>query len=362
MEKRNYNFKALSVLVVDDSEHMRKLLKSLLGMIDIGHVALARDGAEGLDVYKEQLPDIVITDGAMEMMDGYEMTRLIRMDRNNPNPFVPVVMLSGYLEKERVEKARDCGITEYLAKPVSVQKLHERLISVIENPRQFVRTTTYFGPDRRRRIQDLHFGQNRRAGDTQQARAIPSTGNVDITTTLRKSDKVKGVDFIDPPNYLLAKVTESRRVVDLKVAKHAGSPKKRGGQTAFDPHEVNQVAAVIDKAQTSLSGLMQEEIAHIKSLFWLVENGNIGALKQLYRHLRELEALAVTPEYEPVGRISQSLCAYIASQPNPSAIDSRILSPHIDTLVCVFMRGKEAGSETENVVDALRALTATPAA
>jgi DNA-binding response OmpR family regulator len=60
-------------------------------------------------------------------------------------------MLSGHTELQRICEARDAGVNEFLAKPISARALYSRMMSLIANPRPFVRTATYFGPDRRRR-------------------------------------------------------------------------------------------------------------------------------------------------------------------------------------------------------------------
>ena len=95
-------------------------------------------------------------------MDGLEFVRLLRTATNSPNPFVPVIMLTAHTETKRVMEARDAGITEFLAKPISAQQLGSRIRAVIEHPRPFVRAESYIGPDRRRR-QDPDFeGPDRR--------------------------------------------------------------------------------------------------------------------------------------------------------------------------------------------------------
>ena len=72
-------------------------------------------------------------------------------------------MLTGYTHIERVRQARDAGVNEFLAKPVSVKAIMTRLISVIEHPRPYVRTKSYFGPCRRRRGDEEYRGPERRA-------------------------------------------------------------------------------------------------------------------------------------------------------------------------------------------------------
>jgi DNA-binding response OmpR family regulator len=98
----------------------------------------------------------------MEGMSGVDLVRMLRGDPLSPNPFVPVIMLTGHTSPEHVRQARDAGVNEFIAKPVSVKTMMSRLAAVIEHPRPFVRTSRYFGPCRRRR-QDEHQGPERRA-------------------------------------------------------------------------------------------------------------------------------------------------------------------------------------------------------
>ncbi len=166
----------LRVLIVEDSDQMRTLLQALLEAMNITDILIAEDGEKGLALYMETAPDIVITDGAMAPIDGYELTNRIRTAPDNPNPYVPIIMLSGHLERERVEKARASGVTEYLAKPVSWQTLYERMIAIVSNPSFFVRTPTYLGPDRRRETHELYQGPGRQSGKsepTQSAKILP---------------------------------------------------------------------------------------------------------------------------------------------------------------------------------------------
>jgi two-component system chemotaxis response regulator CheY len=86
----------------------------------------------------------------MEPVTGIDLTELIRTSSKSPSPYIPVIMISAYSDEARVEMARDHGVTEFLAKPFTVERLMERLETVIENPRPFVRTDSYFGPERRK--------------------------------------------------------------------------------------------------------------------------------------------------------------------------------------------------------------------
>jgi len=89
---------------------------------------------------------------------------MIRQPGANNNPYVPIIMLTGHSEKKRVIAARDAGVTEFLAKPISAKWLYQRVLNVVANPRPFIRTRSYFGPDRRRNTNPNYIGPERRKG------------------------------------------------------------------------------------------------------------------------------------------------------------------------------------------------------
>ncbi len=101
----------------------------------------------------------------MSPVDGVEFTRLVRQAADSPNPFLPIIMLTGHAEKSRVMEARDAGVTEFVVKPVTARAVLDRLNAVIFHARPFVRTSEYFGPCRRRRDDPNHAGPWRRAGE-----------------------------------------------------------------------------------------------------------------------------------------------------------------------------------------------------
>jgi two-component system, chemotaxis family, chemotaxis protein CheY len=100
----------------------------------------------------------------MPIFDGCELTQMIRQPGANPNPYVAIIMVTGHSEKERVALARDAGVTEFLVKPISASGLYRRIVNVVANPRPFIKTRTYFGPDRRRNVNPNYVGTERRRG------------------------------------------------------------------------------------------------------------------------------------------------------------------------------------------------------
>ena len=157
-----YQFDRLKLLVVDDNVHMRKLVVTILQAFGVSQIYEADSGERAWTVLREANPDICVLDWVMEGMSGIEFVAKLRSDPASPNPFVPVIMLTGFTQMERVRQARDAGVNEFIAKPVSVNTMMQRLVSVIESPRPYVRTRGYFGPCRRRRGAEEYRGPERR--------------------------------------------------------------------------------------------------------------------------------------------------------------------------------------------------------
>jgi CheY-like chemotaxis protein len=166
------NFDYLKALVVEDNAHMRTLLRSLLLALGMKNVYEAADGATGFEELRSRKPDFVMTDLSMKPVDGIEFTRMVRMGQDSPNPYVPIIMVTGHTERLRVEAARDAGVTEFLAKPITAQNLLLRIAEIVERPRPFVRCDAYFGPDRRRRADEDYAGPWRRHDDFKDDLAI----------------------------------------------------------------------------------------------------------------------------------------------------------------------------------------------
>jgi two-component system, chemotaxis family, chemotaxis protein CheY len=159
-----YRFDRLKVLVVDDNVHMRRLVMTIFQAFGVNQIVEAPDAETAWRLLREHNPDVAVVDWMMEGMSGLDLVKMIRTSTASPNPFLPVIMLTGYTSVDHVNRARDAGVNEFLAKPVSVTAVLTRLTAVIEHPRPFVRTKMYFGPCRRRRDTDAYEGPERRAG------------------------------------------------------------------------------------------------------------------------------------------------------------------------------------------------------
>ncbi|HTG05832.1 MAG TPA: response regulator [Bradyrhizobium sp.] len=108
------------ILVVEDTEDNRQILRDLLGMAGYDIIE-AQDGAEGVAKAAEHKPDLVLMDIQMPVMDGFEATRRIKAD-----PLlkaIPVIAVTSYALSGDEDKAREAGCDGYIAKPYSPRAL-----------------------------------------------------------------------------------------------------------------------------------------------------------------------------------------------------------------------------------------------
>jgi two-component system, HptB-dependent secretion and biofilm response regulator len=113
----------LLILVVDDARENLSLMGAMLKRM--GHRSiLANGGAEGLVLFMEHQPDIVLMDVMMPKMDGYECVREIRLAAKNP---VQIIYVSAMTQDEGFESGNLAGGDDYLLKPVKYELLQSKI-------------------------------------------------------------------------------------------------------------------------------------------------------------------------------------------------------------------------------------------
>lgn len=121
-EKRN-----LSILYVEDELITRMTIHKILAA-RYATIYLARDGKEGLEIFEQSNPDIIITDTRMPVMDGLKMSRAIR----SANAEVPIIFTTANEDAEFFEETRKMGIARNIIKPILIKDLLAALDEVVE--------------------------------------------------------------------------------------------------------------------------------------------------------------------------------------------------------------------------------------
>lgn len=169
----DYNLDRVTIMLVEDNSFIRQTLEDLLRHFRVVKISTFKDGEEAISYLKDMKrvsnagPDIIISDLIMSPINGQLLLRWVRTSKESPNRFVPFIMMSGAADREFVSSIRDLGVSEFLAKPFSVQSVFTHLSGAIERPRSFIATKAYFGPDRRRMKSAGPTGtdERRREGD-----------------------------------------------------------------------------------------------------------------------------------------------------------------------------------------------------
>lgn len=155
---------ALRRLVIDDNAQMRSIIGTVLTAAGVRHLHYAPDGRRGLEAVTEFRPDVCYVDYEMPVMNGLDFISAVRQSAT-PDRYLPIIMLTGHSDMPRLNAVRDRGVTEFLCKPVSARMILTRLNTVIMEPRPFITSSSYFGPDRRRKRNATYASPLRRASD-----------------------------------------------------------------------------------------------------------------------------------------------------------------------------------------------------
>lgn len=125
-------FAAVRVVIVDDTEDLRELLRYALVRAGMEVVADAGDGEAGIEAVREHRPDVVLLDLSMPVMDG--MTALPRIRELVPD--ARIIVFSGFGASQLTDRALANGADDYLQKGTSLSKILDRVREVLERPRR----------------------------------------------------------------------------------------------------------------------------------------------------------------------------------------------------------------------------------
>jgi two-component system, chemotaxis family, chemotaxis protein CheY len=162
----NMNLRDLVILVADQSSYMTMLIHSMLRGFGSNRVLEVRNSLSVFQALIGQKVDILICDSRLPPHGGLALTNTIRGKTDNEHRTIPILIMASDSRESTIKQARDAGANMVIAKPISPANLYDRLSWVAFNPRKFVDTASYFGPDRRYKIEGFPKGIGRRKGDS----------------------------------------------------------------------------------------------------------------------------------------------------------------------------------------------------
>ncbi|MEC4591520.1 MULTISPECIES: response regulator [Nitrospirillum] len=142
------NWPALTALVIDDQPLIHQLIRPMLRSVGPVNVLRAMDAREGLDILSSTKVDLALIDYLMLPVDGMKLVRRIRLGEDMASSTMPIIMMTGDATQNTLSAALAAGINGFLCKPFSTKKMITQIERLLSDPVPFVRTPTYFGPDR----------------------------------------------------------------------------------------------------------------------------------------------------------------------------------------------------------------------
>lgn len=120
--------KNMPILIVDDYNTMRRIVRNLLKQLGFENSDEAADGNEAFKKMKERTYGLIVSDWNMEPMDGLELLKLVRADPQLKA--TPFIMVTAESKPENVIIAKKAGVSNYIVKPFNAETLKTKMASV----------------------------------------------------------------------------------------------------------------------------------------------------------------------------------------------------------------------------------------
>ncbi len=160
----------LDVVLFDNSLAMQRLVRGMLGYMNIGRVRAFGDINLAIMAMRDSPADLFITDWEQKPVDSFKILRALRHKLNEPICYTSVIVLTAFTSVHYVRRAMAAGAHQFLAKPISQQTLSDRILWAVNDDRQFELVNDIWAIegvgaldfDQNSRSQIIHAGKNAR--------------------------------------------------------------------------------------------------------------------------------------------------------------------------------------------------------
>lgn len=294
----------LNVLVADRDFRTASLVQRILFSFGFRNLDVTTNGESALALLRSRPYNILITEWNMVPVDGVALVKAIRTakeDARIPRD-IPILMLTAKSDKESVLTARDAGITEFVAKPFSAKTISNRIIQIIDNPRAFIESKAYVGPDRRRRGEPPPGVEDRRG---------------------------KGKSKVSPANSSLQKQLGSFSAAEI-----------------INDLAVAQAQAELLKAENDFIDWAREDIMQLEKAYKAIKlhPSDKDARQELLDAAYAIKSQAGIFGYPLGTEVAGLMVEYLSSRRKYNSDNLIVLGKHIDTIGVIFKQKiKESG-------------------
>ncbi|MFA7428695.1 MAG: response regulator [Rhodospirillaceae bacterium] len=146
-ERTQGSLKGMTVLIVDDNTHMRRLIGTLLQVIGSPTCLEASCGKQAADILTRVPIDLLICDWRMGEMSGLELVKVARCEGYLRNPLLPIVAVSAYSNDHMVREMYAAGANAVMTKPIGISTFVSTISRVTQRPNAFRQAGKWFGPE-----------------------------------------------------------------------------------------------------------------------------------------------------------------------------------------------------------------------
>lgn len=331
---------SLEVLLVDRDALFLTLLGNILKTFGIDKIHYANSGETAKEILLNRTIDLVMSEWPMGIPnEASTIAEFMRNSEGAPFQQSPLIVITSQDRISIVNNSRDRGISEFLLKPVRVPKLCQRIRSVIENPREYIFTSAYCGPDRRRKSIPISSEVERRMP----AEEIKERSRREENKTIIALDD-QDITLFDKDFGLLKKIGQAVNLDDI-----------------FSPELIEEAQAMVTNKENEYMSAASED------MIWLT-----NALKQLTldpNNIQILQPMAVRVQaikeksgifgFHMAVSTTMSLLKYLAEIRAVTDEKLIVIKEHVDVLMVVFHKriqgtGGDTGHQLTHYIEKMK--------
>ena len=131
-----YDLSKLDVIIAEPNDEMRDVLREVMRAFGVEDMRICANGKQVIDELQRRPTDMVFTAWNMKPVDGIALVEWLREDQNSPAHHAPIIMITARTDREDVMRAREAGVSAYLAKPVTPERIYQRIADIVERAKK----------------------------------------------------------------------------------------------------------------------------------------------------------------------------------------------------------------------------------
>lgn len=144
-----FQLASAEVILVNGDDKGLSLLMQVFSGFGVRRIHPCATAAEAMQLVAKIELSLIVCEAALPMTDGFEFVRWLRWSEHEPNRFRPVILMTGQAKQADILRARDCGANIVVTRPIVPDTILQRILWLAREPRPFITSETYCGPDRR---------------------------------------------------------------------------------------------------------------------------------------------------------------------------------------------------------------------